>query len=238
MSEETQTAEPSTPAPTNQGGDGQQQGAPNTDTLLNATTQSSAEGNQDANTSATGGEGEGDTPDPEGDNSSESGKQPAKIEIKFEEGVKVDPTVVAEFENVATELGLTPEQAQKLAEFGPKLGAKFSTDLISLAEEATAEWAEQSRNDEEIGGKGDQAILDRNLADASKAMEAFATPELRSLLAKFDKEANPNGTGFGNHPEVIRLFVRIGKAISEDSTVVSGKGTRPVRNPEAVLYNS
>jgi hypothetical protein len=44
-------------------------------------------------------------------------------------------------------------------------------------------------------------------------MDAFATPELRTLL---------NESGLGNHPEIIRAFYRAGKAISEDGFVAGG----------------
>ena len=41
----------------------------------------------------------------------------------------------------------------------------------------------------------------------------FATPELKKAL---------NETGFGNHPELVRLFVKIGKSLSEDSFTTKG----------------
>ena len=67
----------------------------------------------------------------------------------------------------------------------------------------------QSMADKEFGGDK----LNENLALASKAMDAFATPELKQVLDQ---------TGLGNHPELIRAFVRVGRQISEDRLVPGG----------------
>ena len=87
-----------------------------------------------------------------------------------------------------------------------------------------ASWSESSRTDKEFGGDK----LNENLAVAQKAMNAFGTPELRAVL---------NKTGLGNHPELIRAFVRAGKAISEDTFVPGGK-TTTVANPAVRVYDA
>jgi hypothetical protein len=56
--------------------------------------------------------------------------------------------------------------------------------------------------------------LPENLAAAKMALDTFGTPELRTLLIE---------TGLGDHPEMIRAFVRAGKAISEDTLAMGGK---------------
>jgi hypothetical protein len=76
--------------------------------------------------------------------------------------------------------------------------------------EAREHWAQEARNDREFGGES----LNGNLAVAKRAMDTFGTPELAKLL---------NESGLGNHPEVIRVFYRAGKAISEDG-FVTGRG--------------
>jgi hypothetical protein len=63
-----------------------------------------------------------------------------------------------------------------------------------------------SKGDKEFGGDK----LSENLGVAKKALDAFGTAELRSLL---------NQSGLGDHPEVIRFMYRAGKAISEDRFV-------------------
>ena len=65
--------------------------------------------------------------------------------------------------------------------------------------------------DKEFGGPA----LAENLSVAKKALDAFGTAELRTLL---------NESGLGNHPEIVRLFFRAGKAISEDRVVTGSTG--------------
>jgi len=50
------------------------------------------------------------------------------------------------------------------------------------------------------------------------ARDQFASPELRKLL-----ETTP----LGNHPEMLRLFFRVGKAITPDGYVPGGKTRTP-----------
>lgn len=65
-------------------------------------------------------------------------------------------------------------------------------------------WVEEVKADPELAP--DKTTLDANLAKAAKARDHFSTPELREFLKE---------TGIGNHKEVIRLFAKIGDAISE-----------------------
>ena len=86
------------------------------------------------------------------------------------------------------------------------------------------EWLETSKADKEFGGEK----LPENLGVARKALDAFATPELCKLLDE---------TGLGNHPEVIRMFFRAGKAISEDKFVGGNQAGGGKANPANVLYD-
>jgi hypothetical protein len=47
-------------------------------------------------------------------------------------------------------------------------------------------------------------------------MQQFGTPELKAALEQ---------TGMGNHPELVRLFAKVGKAMGEDSLVAGGKSS-------------
>lgn len=71
------------------------------------------------------------------------------------------------------------------------------------------EWRRQAMNDREIGGP----YFAANLNTAKRALDVYGTPEIREMLAS---------TGMGDNPEVIRMFYRIGKTLSEDSMVAGG----------------
>jgi hypothetical protein len=127
---------------------------------------------------------------------------PESYDLKMPEGVELDQAAAAEFTEIAKELKLDQAAAQKLADVGAKMVQRQVEAHAKLVES----WAEQVKTDNEIGGDK----LAENLGVARKALEAFGTPELRDVL---------NATGLGNHPEVIRAFYKVGKAISEDRFV-------------------
>lgn len=208
-----------------------------TDTVTGG--QDTTQGGQDGDT-VSGGQDDGNGADgkPKPKDGEATKKAPEKYELNFGEGVKLSPEAQTQFEAIARELDLPQESAQKLAEFAPHLNKMYASQLIETAKKTSNQWAEATKADEEIGGKGDEKILSANLALAAKARDAFATPELLKLLAPFDPQTNPNGSGFGNHPEVVRLFTRLGKSISEDNKLVTGQGAQTQQSAATKLYGN
>lgn len=143
----------------------------------------------------------------EGDQAKPQGA-PEKYEFKAE---GFQPEVLTEFEGIARELNMPQESAQKLLD---KMGPKIAQVQMENIQKVQAEWTQQAQTDKEFGGEK----LQENLAVAKKALDTFGSPELRTLL---------NESGLGNHPELIRAFVRAGKAISEDKFVPAGSGKGP-----------
>lgn len=130
---------------------------------------------------------------------------PESYEFAMPEGVQLDKTAADEFTTIAKELKLDQATAQKVADVGAKMAQRQAEAHTKLVES----WTEAVKSDKELGGDK----LAENLGVARKALDAFGTPELRDVL---------NATGFGNHPEVIKAFYKIGKAISEDRFVTGG----------------
>lgn len=133
---------------------------------------------------------------------------PEKYEFVAPEGKEFDAEVIGQFSDIAKELNLTQEAAQKLVE---TMGPKIAERQMAQVEMVRNEWAQQAQSDKEFGGDK----LQENLAVAKKALDSFGTPELRALL---------NESGLGNNPEVIRFMFRAGKAISEDTFVGNSVG--------------
>lgn len=142
----------------------------------------------------------------------EQGKKPEgapeSYEFKAPEGVQFDDTVIGAFSEVAKELNLPQDQAQRVLD---KMAPVMQARQLEQLQAARIEWAEAAKTDKEFGGEK----LAENLGMAKKALDTFATPELRALLDE---------SGLGNHPEVIRMFYRTGKAISEDRFVTGQAG--------------
>jgi hypothetical protein len=124
---------------------------------------------------------------------------------------KLDPEVLTAFGDVAKELDLPQEDAQKVLD---KVAPVIQERQAKMLEQVRADWANESQTDEEFGGEA----LNENLNVAKQALDAFGTDAFKSLLQE---------TGFGNHPEIIRFMYRAGKAISEDSYVGNSEGANP-----------
>lgn len=128
---------------------------------------------------------------------------PEKYEFKAPEGQQFDSEVIANFSEVAKELNLPQEAAQKILDkMAPAIQAQQAQAIQAVRES----WTEAVKVDKEFGGEK----LQENMSIAKKALDKFGTPELRTLL---------NESGMGDNPEVIRAFFRVGQAISEDTFV-------------------
>ncbi|EMF0895824.1 peptidase [Enterobacter hormaechei] len=162
---------------------------------------------------------DGDKPADEKDQKQEGA--PEKYEFTAGEGVELDSEALKDFEPVARDLNLTNEQAQKLVDAYPKILAGVQQRQAEAWQKQTEGWAETVKADKEIGGDK----LTANLSAAQRALDQFGTPELKEYL---------NSTGLGNHPDLVKTFVKIGKAMSEDGMVDgSNQGQRTAAE---VLY--
>jgi hypothetical protein len=142
----------------------------------------------------------------------EDGEEKEEKEIEYEEfnlpeGMPLDKELLEEFLPIAKEGKLSQEVAQKMVD----LQAKAIAKQVEAYQKQVDSWAQDAMKDKEFGGDKFQ----ENVAVAIKARDKFSSPELTQLL---------NETGYGNHPEMIRLFYKIGKAISEDSPVFGKTG--------------
>nr|DAN75863.1 MAG TPA: putative protease [Caudoviricetes sp.] len=111
-------------------------------------------------------------------------------------------------------------EAQFLSQIAQESGAdaaaasKLVQDLTLWGqvkhEQQVQAWEEASRNDPEFGGEK----LQENLSIANRALEAYDPQgEIRAMLAE---------TGYGNHPDLIRFMLAIGRDLSPDRMVGGG----------------
>lgn len=169
-----------------------------------------------------------DAENSESDAKTEKPKAPEKYEFSFEEGKELNDSVVAEFSDVAKELNLSQDDAQKLLD---RMSVKIADNQQDAINKVRSEWEMQSKIDKEFGGDK----LDENLAFAKKALDDLGNDELRNLL---------NSSGLGNNPEVIRFMIKAGKNISEDGFVgskrseSSSKAAKDFNEHAKTLYDS
>lgn len=168
--------------------------------------------------------GEAGAPEGEAKGEDDAGADAPDLELKVPEGFEVDAEAMDALKALAKESGLKPEQAQKLVDM--HVGVQKA--LVERADAAIAEHAKAMqaavKADKEIGG----AAFESSLKVAKATLSRFGTPE---LVAAVDE------SGLGNHPELIRLLVRVGKATSEDSSAGKHPGgvATPANSEEAHL---
>ena len=139
------------------------------------------------------------------------------------DGMAVDPEASDRFKQIAKDLGLSQAEAQRLVDFYCQNMGKVQTQLGQQTLARQQGWQKQCRTDRELAANGG---FERNLAVAKKAVERFGGTNLSQALAE---------TGAGSHPEVLRCFYRIGKALSEDGFIAPG-GKRQKKSYAETFY--
>lgn len=119
------------------------------------------------------------------------------------EGMQYDEASASAYSAIAKEIGLTGEQAQKLAAYG----MQYARDGISAMREAQAQqiagWAEDTKK--QLGSEFDATV--RRAGTGIEAIER-SIPGLRQAL---------NETGAGNRIELVRAFALVGQLVGEDN---------------------
>jgi hypothetical protein len=144
--------------------------------------------------------------------------------FKLPEGVAVDPESLATATELFRTSSLDQEQAQKFIDLAVSREQAAARKGVQAFVDLQNRWVSEIKADPDIGGNR----LAASLASASRAIDRLAVPGLREAL---------NLTGAGNHPAVVRAFVRLGQMISEDR-FLPGRDAAPAasRSPAEVIY--
>ena len=146
--------------------------------------------------------------------------------IKVPEGAALPDGFFDTFNPIAKDFNLSQEGAQKLFD---RLATDLQPKMIAAQQEKwegiKTGWIEATKADKEIGG----TEYDAKVAIAQRALNSFATPELKQALTDY---------GMGNHPEMVRLMYRIGKAMREDQVVHPDSGGSKESDRFDALYPS
>lgn len=115
-------------------------------------------------------------------------------------GDNVDAGEAAFLSKIAQESGADAASASKLVQDLTLWGQVKHEQQVQA-------WEEASRNDPDFGGEK----LNENLAIANRALEAYDPQgEIRAMLTE---------TGYGNHPDLIRFMLAIGRDLAPDRMV-------------------
>jgi hypothetical protein len=134
--------------------------------------------------------------------------EPKEYGFKPPEGVTVDEKLQENFANTAHKLGLSTKQANELYAWWNGEAAQARGAL--QAQTAQAEEAATTSLKSEWG-----AAYPQNLDLAKKALAHYGNDEVRAELEK---------SGIGNNPALIKVFHKMGMALSEDGLIGKGGG--------------
>lgn len=133
---------------------------------------------------------------------------PQTYDLKVPDGSSLDATRVEEITALAKEQNLTNAQAQRLLDREHQRETSNVEHLASVQ----AGWLEAVKNDKELGGE----FLKETAEHSKRFLDRFASPVLIADLEL---------TKYGNHPELLRMLAKAGKAMAPDQLV------RPGSNP-------
>ena len=146
-----------------------------------------------------------------------------KFDLKLPEGSHLDAGAVEKHTARAKELKLTPEQAQADLNRESELLKTYVEGQQAQLAKTVDTWVEEAKKDPEIGGEG----FAKSAETAMRVVNRFGTEEFKKAL---------NETGLGNHPELIRVLTRIGRAMTEDQLVLPTGQPKGPKSAEDVLY--
>lgn len=150
---------------------------------------------------------------------------PEKYDLKLPEGSLMKPARLEKIAAFAKAKGLSQEDAQAYLEQENQAVKDHVEGEKAQVEESIVKWVKDGEADKEIGGEA----FKMNVELAKRVVDRFGTDLLKTDL---------NSTGLGNHPELVRLLVRIGKSMSEDQLILPGgqKPSAPKRSAADTLY--
>jgi hypothetical protein len=155
----------------------------------------------------------------------QSPTRPTYGDFKMPEGVTVDAEQLKPVTELFAASGLDQEQAQKFIDLALARETAATQRGTQAFVDLQNQWVSEIKADPDIGGDR----LELSLASAARAIDRLEVPGLREALGF---------TGAGNHPAVVKAFVRLGRLLSEDR-FRPGQTAAPrvPRSPAEVIYD-
>lgn len=163
-----------------------------------------------------GANGQQEAGKPDGaDGKGEAGKEgadAAAYTLTAPEGYPISEGALKGLNEVCKNANLNEEQANAVMAY---MKGNYTSAMASQQEAMQAQaktWIGEFQADKEFGGDN----LDASVADAQRALATFdQSGTVSKMLAE---------TGYGNNPEVLRIFARVGRALGEDKLIGNGGG--------------
>lgn len=136
------------------------------------------------------------------------------------DGYVLDQAAIAELTPLLTEAKATPEVAQKFIDAHVAHLEKMRSEAIKAEQAAARAWAEELKNDPEIGG----AKLDETLALGKKVLMKYGSAELTQAIEEFH---------LGSYAPFVKFVVAMAKDIRPDTMLDIGSNQPPAADDSA-----
>lgn len=176
------------------------------ETILTGSEQQDGDADNESNGNEGSEEENSDDNDAEG-NADESGEGEGSqgySDFNLPEGMSIDSDMLGKVTELFKADGLNQEQAQKYIDLYSNQVKELQQSNIDSFSQLMEKWQTDAKTDKDFGGDN----YEENVGIAKQGLDKFGTPELKEFLETH---------GAGNHPEVIRLFVKLGKLTLEDT---------------------
>ena len=153
------------------------------------------------------------------DGKGEAGKEGAEAAaytLTAPEDFPISDGALKGLNDVCQSAKLSEEQAKAVMSY---MQGNYSTAVAAQQEAMQAQaktWIGEFQADKDFGGDK----FDASVADAQRALATFdQSGTVSKMLAE---------TGYGNNPDVLRIFARVGRALGEDKLIGNGSGGESV----------
>lgn len=150
---------------------------------------------------------------------------PEKYELKLSDDSILSADEVDKISTYAKEKGLSNEEAQELLNLKDNAVKSYHESQKQLLEQKQSEWLEATKADKEIGGDK----LNESVELAKRVITKYGSDSFVNMLEE---------TGFGNHPEVVRVFSKIGRLMANDKYVMPGSNAGGAKSYEDIFYGN
>lgn len=162
----------------------------------------------------------------EDDDSAKEGDDgaPEKYELEMPQESLLGDDHVKDVEKFAREHKMSNKQAQQLLDRDAKITENFLKSQVEDHQIRVDDWKKEIEADPEYGGDkyNDTVVL------AKSAVDKFGSQAFKDLL---------KNSGYGNHPEVVKIFAEIGREIQSDTFVHRNTLSAPKDRPiEDIFY--
>lgn len=125
----------------------------------------------------------------------------------------------------ARDRGLSNDDAQKLLDGEVDRIVQVQERIKEDHAKRSEVWVSELRQDDDFGGER----FDANVGFAKKVITKFGD---ETLIKALDE------SGLGNFPPLVKMMSRIGKAMSDDSLILSGQAPGRKKSMEEIFYGS